>query len=289
MARAAPATAAVVLTISVIGSPPSAQTPPSLDQVMERFTSYLRTYGEQYAATVSTEQYVQAAGERSTSLDSEFAIVKLPGISAWLGFRDVLRVDGRFVEDREARLSRLFAEASSAQGITQTTTSQAMRVVHESARFNIGMVERTINNPAVVLELLAPSHHRGFRFTKNGEDDIEGTRVWRIGFAERRSPTVIRTLNGRDIPTTGDVWVDPATGRLLRADVTMRLQGLLNLSGWVLLGRVSVTFKENSDLKLFLPDKMVERYESANGPVIQRGEATYTNYRQFRVDSRVIP
>jgi hypothetical protein len=38
---------------------------------------------------------------------SDFAIVRADAIHGWLGFRDVLEVDGRVVEDRQDRLARV--------------------------------------------------------------------------------------------------------------------------------------------------------------------------------------
>jgi hypothetical protein len=285
MVRAAPAAASLVLTLSVSGL---AQAPPSLELVMERVTSYLHGYGAEYAATVADERYFQKAGSRSALLESEFGIVKLPGITAWLGFRDVIRKDGRPVADREARLASLYAQASSASGVTRSTTTEAMRVVRESARFNIGPVERTINNPAVVLELLDPSHHRGFRFSKAGEEDVAGVPAWRIRFTERQSPTVIQTPNGRNLPAFGEFWADPSTGRLLRADVTLRVPNMVGMAR-EFQARVSVTFREDPNLNLWVPDRMLEQYQYASTRIFfQEGEATYTNYRRFRVESKMI-
>ncbi len=287
MVRAAPAAAVLVLAASLHAA---GQAGPSLDlgEVMRGVAAYLRAYGEEYSATVATERYVQTAANESRTLESEFAIVKLSGVSTWLGFRDVLSVDGKPVRDREARLTRLFGDAAAGRGVGQSTASQAMSIVRESARFNIGSIERTINNPALVLELLDPSHHRGFRFSKQSEEELAGVRAWRIRFVERQTPTIIQTPNGRHVPSTGEFWVDPATGRLMRVDVILRLSGLLTMPGRSFAATVKVMFGAEPVLDLWVPVRMLEEYVAANGPTLQKGDASYTNYRRFRVESRVI-
>src|SRR4029077_8233712 len=110
------------------------------------------------------ERYKQSAGSGAlyteALLESEFGIVKIPGYEGWLGFRDVLRVNGRPVQDHESRLQDLLL--SPAPG----AIDQAWRITEESARRNIGAVQRNINNPAIVLQLFDRRNHPRLRFTK---------------------------------------------------------------------------------------------------------------------------
>ena len=256
------------------------------DKLMTRFADYMRAYAQDYAATIAAEHYAQFTGQRQTVLDSEFGIVRLPETSQWLGLRDVIRVDGFPVADRETRLSELFAGASSTTGFSRSTAAQASSIVAESVRFNIGPVLRTINSPAVVLELLDPRHHPAFRFSKGGEDNVAGIRAWRIRFVESGRPTVIATVNNADLPATGELWVDPSSGRLLRADVAIQFTVAGRSGGRIIRGSVSLTFKDVPELQLWLPARMTERYEETFRRPLQNGEATYTNYRRFRVESQ---
>src|SRR5687768_3955550 len=80
----------------------------SLEVVLERFREYLTSYSQAYAATVATEIYIQHSNYSKThtaKLESEFAMVRLPGSEEWLGFRDVLKVDGKDVTRRRGRLA----------------------------------------------------------------------------------------------------------------------------------------------------------------------------------------
>ncbi len=276
MARVAATAIGLLLTLSA----DARAQPAPLEQVLERFFSYMGAYGKAYAATIASEHYRQFDGRRTAVLDSDFGIVRLRGEGPWLGFRDVFAVNGVPVPDRDARLEKLFADAASASGLDRAATIRATDIVRESARFNIGAMQRTINNPAVVLELLDPRHRAAFRFLNAGQDDVQKIRAQKIRFTERARPTIITTNDNRDLPAEGHLWVDPESGRLLRAEVVVRIPFI-----HILRGTVMLTFKEEPALRMWVPDRMTERYEEVlNSPFLE-GEATYSHYRQFRVES----
>jgi hypothetical protein len=100
-------------------------------------------------ATIAIERYNQRVGSlERVELESEFGIVRVPDNPQWLGFRDVMRVNGKAVERRDERLAGLF------ENLTVSAIEQAGQISAESARFNIGPLRRSINDPALVLELL---------------------------------------------------------------------------------------------------------------------------------------
>jgi hypothetical protein len=100
------------------------------------------------SATIAIERYEQRFGFERVLLDSEFGIVRVPNHPQWLGFRDVMKVNGKALSGRDRRLGALF------ENPTGNAIEQAGRIALESARYNVGGVTRTINDPAVVLELL---------------------------------------------------------------------------------------------------------------------------------------
>ena len=121
----------------------------TLAVVLDRLHQYLRDYAELLPATIAIERYNQRVGPRErVELESEFGIVRLPNNPQWLGFRDVRKVNGKAVESRDERLAVLF------ENLTVSAIEQAGRISDESARFNIGPLRRSINDPALVLELL---------------------------------------------------------------------------------------------------------------------------------------
>jgi hypothetical protein len=254
------------------------QTSPSLEVVLDRTRAYLRTYSEAYSATVATELYTQhALPARRVELESEFAMVRVPGSAEWLGLRDVLRVDGRDVTRRAGRLADLFANPA---GLSLVA---AASIARESARFNVGRVRRTVNNPAMVLEILDPRHHPRFRFERNGEEGIADIRASVIRVTERTRPTIVRSSGGDDEPVDGRLWIDPDHGTLLRAALRIRISDATAESL-----HLDVAFEFEGALQMWVPVRMRELYE-IRGRHEQTGDARYVGYRQFVVQSRILP
>ncbi len=256
----------------------SAATPPAdVPQALERLGAYLTAYSDQLSRMVANEHYKQ--GSRTGGaydeaiLDSEFGIIKVANYEGWLGFRDVLRVNGKVVQDHETRLQELLLNPSPA------AIEQAWRVAEESARHNIGAIKRNINNPALVLELFDKRNQPRMRFWKVDEETIEQRHVWVLRFEEQKKPTLIRTPQGRDVPTDGQIWIDPMDGTLVRAEV--------NIKGFFVAGgfgsskaQMRVYFREESHLRQWVPARLSEIYQVTGLGEIT-GDATYSNYRQF--------
>jgi len=164
----------------------------TLAVVLERLHQYLGDYAELMPATVAVERYQQTGRPlERVLLESEFGIVRVPNHPQWLGFRDVMKVNGRVLADRDQRLGALFEHP------TASAMQQARRIALESARFNVGRVTRTINNPALVLELLDSRNAHRMKFQKDREDTLNNIPVWIIRFVETARPTIVRTSSWR--------------------------------------------------------------------------------------------
>ncbi len=114
-------------------------------------------------------------------------------------------------------------------------------------------------------------------FSKDGEGTIDGTQVWIVKYRETAHPTIIRTRELKDQPAAGRAWIDPATGRILRALATVE-------PGMGMTGTVDVSLVIDPKLGFAVPSKMIERYTNRNLVTVSSGEATYSNYRRFTVD-----
>lgn len=274
---------ALVIALTMWAASPRAQAPPTLDQVLARVAAYLETYANEYASTIATERYRQTyggtAGSRTLfterTLLAEFGIVRLPGSSQWLGFRDVTHVNGQPIADHEGRLAALFLNPSA------DALKQADKITEESTRFNVGPILRTMNNPAVVLEALDARNQGRFKFSKGGEETLDGTRAWTLRFTEQARPTFITTFKGEDEPLTGRAWVDPMVGRLLRVEITVAAHSA-NLP---FTATINVTFQEDPRLRLWVPATMTEQY-SVGARIVAAGDAHYTDYRRFGVETK---
>ncbi len=266
-----------VLAISVLSvSDLRAQEPLTLAVVLDRMRAYLTDYATRLPATLASEHYVQRAYSGVTvtqvTLDSDFGIVQVPGLRQWLGFRDVLKTNGKPVPDHERRLDDLFLHQPT------DVLVQARRITEESARHNIGSVIRTINNPALALELLDGRNAHRMRFEKSGEDTRGNVRAWVIRFNETWRPTLVSSKDGMDAPSKGRAWIDPATGTLLRAETSVQAGALVSCT-------IDLTFEPDPRLGFWVPARMNETYDGPRAGRVASGTATYTNYRQFAVDT----
>lgn len=243
---------------------------PRLKEVVRRLSAYLDSYDQRLAAVVAEEQYRQTIGPRERNLRSDYALTRAADKEAWVGYRDTFEVDGRPIRDREDRLIQL---------LTGGTTAAAARIAEESSRFNLGntLIARNINVPTLVFEMLHPRNQWRFRFSKSGEDEIAGTRTWRLDYEEHEQPTFIRNSNGRDRPTHGSIWVNPATGEVWQTRLMWDSDPR---------GTITVTYGRVPNIDALVPLAMTERYDAKDSTIT--GDASYSNYRQFQTAARLL-
>ena len=283
MAR--PLAFAALLGIASLAAARSPADEPSLKDVLRRMAAYVERYGEKASIVVATERYTQdvnssrVGGSGHRVLVSDFAIVKVEGIRGWMGFRDVVEVDGRKVENRQERLVQSLMSASASY-------DEARRISDESARFNIGSVLRNFNVPTTALFFFKADNLVRFKFTRKhaGADA-----TWEIAFRETERPTLIRTPEGRSVPMEGSVWVNPADGTVMRTRIRMSDFG--SPGGATARGsaEVDVTYQRVAAVDMWLPATMAETYDGTRFSAWDRitGRADYSDYRQFQTSVRI--
>ena len=200
---------------------------------------------------------------------SEVAFIALPGSAGWMGFRRVVEVNGKAAKDSGATLGELMRQGRS------NDYQQARALLAESAAHNLGE-PRTINLPNLPLELLHPRHRSRFAHEVYGRDKIHGMNTVLLRLTEQDSPTIIQQAGGGDMKTVVWAWIEPATGRLLRAQVTAR-DGRIGL--WSFIAEIRVEFKDDKKMGVLVPDTMTERFYVDRGS--GSGTAKYSNYRRF--------
>jgi len=273
--------AAIAILSSAI--PARAQTP-STAEILKRAAAYVEDYRRRLEPIVAEERYVQRSsspsGNRSDSsertLRSDFML--LPGVAGenpWFAFRDVFEVDGKPVTSERGRLEGWLTDSRS------TLVQRARALAIEQARYNIGPVMRTINVPTLALEILTTRNQERFRFRRTGSTVTGGSVVTILTFEERRRPTMIRTPEGRDLPASGSIWIEPATGRVLKSE--LRTGGRRNDR---IEATIAVTYVFVPRLDLLLPGTMDERYVGPDTEIVCR--ADYSNFRRFQTEARII-
>jgi hypothetical protein len=249
--------------------------------------AYVDAYGERAAIVVATERYAQKttantdAPKLERHLVAEFALVRVDVASGWLGFRDVLEVDGRKLPDREERLVR---SLSSGGGY-----AEAQRLSDESARFNIGTIERNFNVPTTTLFYFKSNTQDRFTFAAK---TVEQDGSWRIAFKETSRPTLIRTPDNESVPSEGEIWVNPEDGTVLRTILRTELKGLRHARMQRGKGQIEVTYRYVALLAMWLPAVMSEDFETTSTGRTSawervEGRAEYSNYRKFTTTVRI--
>ena len=245
----------------------------SLPALLDRLGKYVDQYERDVAAVVSEELYLQDV----TTLNGMFGdkrslrsdlLLSNAGDFGWVAFRDVFEVDGKEVResDRRDRLINLFVKP------TGDSKEQVQKIVAESARFNVGWVNRNINVPTMVLQFATSAQQHRSEFKRGGTTQIGDIEAREIRFQEKKLPRVINTRDGA--AAAGKFWIEEATGRVLRTE--------LRITTGNTTATVIVAYELQPKIKLWLPVLMNERYATPRQPVIT-GRATYQNFRQFDV------
>ena len=277
--------AAALLTvgIAVHAAALPAQEPLAVDEVIARAAAYVETFIEELSNVVMEEEYRQTyfptgrASVARTQLVSDFLLVRVQGVGAWVGFRDVFEVNGRQVRDRQDRLAALFL------GDTTTALVQAQRIAQESARYNLGSTWRTVNIPTYALFYLHPANTNRLRFEKEGEDCGDEETAWDIRFEEVDHPTLAHGFENIDLPSHGRFCLDPVSGRVIETEFELHHPSASR--GLATDAKVRVTFALEPTVNLWVPVEMRETYSERGGGRMT-STAKYRNYRRFSVTVR---
>jgi hypothetical protein len=270
-----------------IGSQPGS----GFHTVLSSAMRYVMNYEQQFALLVSEEHYLQelqrppnpgdnlsrsnpGGGMRAggamniQNIKSDFVLVQL-GMDGegWLPFRDAFEVRGKKLRNREERLLKLFLDND------KSAFEKAARLNEASNKHHLGNVTRTINIPTLGMMLLHPRVNERFEFTDGGEETLGGRVLRKALYREMARPTLIKTTRARDLALTGTIWIDPFTGTVVKTE--------MNAADPAVRCQVTVTFRRDDGLEMWVPDKMEEYYKAALAVDDILATATYTNVRKY--------
>ena len=268
----------------------AADQPLTLRDVLARVGDYVVRYERELSGIVAEEHYIQQDGlfprppTTRRELKSDLLLVRTPGSEGYVQFRDVFEVDGRPLRDRSQRLQKLFLDPSA------ENTRQAGQIMTESARYNVGRINRNINVPLLALMFMHPTNQSHFKFAMSTEDRgvpkglpdsghfAVSIDVKVLSFRETESPTIVRDAASprKDARSSGRVWVEPDTGRVLMTELLVESSTVRSST--------QVSYQSEPLLGFLVPVEMRERYmlPPPNQYRID-GTATYSNFRQFTV------
>ena len=286
------ATVATLLAVLATSARGQTQTI-SLDEVMKSAAAYLAAFQKQLSGITAEERYVQEVKPLTLwktmellprrVLKSDLLLVKPAGADRYVELRDVFEVDGTPVRDREERLTTLLDDASS------TASTQIRNIIAESARYNVGRIERNVNTPLLALLFLDETYQPRFRFKRqasqrpvfrpNDSDKRNDTPVfrvstemWTIEYQERQGPTVIRTPGGDRMPARGRFWINPSTGAVLISELV--------IEGGGVNATITVSYQSEPLMGFLVPVEMRESYVSDRERIV--GSASYGRFRPLK-------
>ena len=238
MRRAGLAGISIAAVAVLAAAQPSAQTlpPPPVSAVVSRAATYVERFAARVSGFVTAESYVQdvfpavnrfgtrpggmrpSSGAVHRELKSDLLLVRPVGADGWMQFRDVTEVDGRRLKDRNDRLARLFLEPS------KSTAAQSRKIMAESARYNIGDIERNINLPVLALAVLDRRMQPGFEFTLDppgAKYDVPKSDAFAapadalvVSFRETQMRTMVASPQGKNMAASGRFWLDRVTSQV---------------------------------------------------------------------------
>ena len=289
--RISAAVFASLVSSALVLAAPQPPARPDLVAVLDRAGWYLDYFVDEFENVVAEENYIQDSSQllptispasggrgaiapppsasemlraRHRDLRSDFLLVKSPDTQALVPFRDVIQVDGIMVRDREARLAKLFlTDTAGAMG-------RAERIREEGARYNLGNMRSTLGNPVLALGVLQQTYQSRFRFTLAKEDRGFGPGVAVVDYRETGSPAMIHGEAGVDLPAHGRLWIDSATGRVLKTELQVEQPQVRAI--------VTTTFQAEEKSGIAVPLEMREQYTFPNGNRVN----TVANYGRFR-------
>ncbi len=300
--------AAISTSLFVLGLSAAAAQEPTLATVLDRAATYVADFERQLSGIVAEERYVQEVkafsrrsgcpaeatytailrcrGQLTTPIRLELKsdLLLVQAARKWVQFRDVFEADGVSVRDRPERLTRLFLVESAA------SRDRIGAILKESARYNIGDIQRNINTPVFALQILERSNQPRFKFKRSNDRVPDGvkkepalpgafrtsTEVWAIEYEEKQPGTIIRTTDYRDLPSRGRFWIEPDTGHVLISELVARNRAVH--------ATVDVSYQSEPLLGLLVPIEMRERYDDHRGARID-AVASYGRFRQFQVNT----
>ena len=251
---------------------------PSLEATLEGVFKYVVAYEARLVEFVADENMEQGRFNSASAFGvesgatwrkwrSEVAFMRLPGGGPWLGYRNVLVVDGKPV-GHDDRLQNLLARGPDEK-------KRAVDLAYASARFNLGL-PRTTNMPTLPLEFVHPRHRDRLTYRVHGIERVNGRQFRRLSFEERVRPTLIRDEGDVDIWSSGSIWIEESTSSIFEVEVR-----------WPAESSLRVSFASQPGLDILVPVRMREIFLFRSG----RGssDARYSNFRRFATTARIVP
>lgn len=260
---------AVMCAVTLLVDVPVSAQNPQVKDLLPKIATYIQSFINSFSNVVAEENYQQqiTSPRRKRQLKSDVMLVKFPGADGWLVFRDTFEVDAKSVRSEPERLTKLFVEPP------ESALRRAREITSASEKYNLASIG-TVNNPLLVMAMLQAENQSRFRYTLGNIEKSLGPDIRVLQFQEFQTPTMIKVNGNTDVFMNGLVWVEQATGRVVKTQFNIGKRG----TGI----EVATTFRTDPELQIDVPVQLKEWYPDGQGGDIT-GEATYGRFRRFQV------
>jgi hypothetical protein len=284
---------ALALAWALVSSAPLAA-----DDVRGAAQRWLAGYDKALAAVVATETYTQQVRRKEADavtesasrrvVSSEFAWVPVLGDRDVIGVRAVRSIDDHIVGEPGRLDALLRAAAPDRDAQVQTLLAESVRHLEVPSAVNF-------NFPTFALAYLRPENAERAKWSVRDGPTAETAE---LRFRER-DRTLVRTPEGQRVKAEGSLVVERAAGRVLESRLQLaddrRAEDEHSVRQVVRYG-AHVRYVDEPRIGLLVPSVMedrYERYDTSGRDVLMRlvihGRATYTDYRRFQTDARIVP
>ena len=271
-----------VLTASPSGRVSTQQ--PAMADVLARAAQSVTAFADPSRLSVCEESYkhtflrlmVNAAGQIERlpqgghEWTAELAITATPQDERagfpWMEFRDIVMFDRKPARDGVSRLGMLATQPWNTAG------PEAMKITRDTAGTQFGRLDRAVLLPRLACLFLHAANQPRFVFRKAGERKIEGINTWEIKYQEKATPTIVLSTAGKDAPSTGSLWVDPATGQVLQSV-------LKNGDSSALYDEMTVKYALDQTIGLWLPASLADKTIDVEEEREVEGKGTFKKWR----------
>ena len=236
----------------------------------EHYVQEVRTPAASFGATAG-----RVTESRTTDAEVAFAQVVTDG--AWMMTRRVDRLDGRpIAPDGGPRLDQATSEAE--------VLERLRGLANDGARWNIGRTWRNMNTPTLAIWFMTSQMADRFTFKDEGTERLPVAGVCRVvRFTETATPPVMH-IAGTPARTHGRVWLEPGSGSVAKTELIVEGHRPDMAAE---RATVIVTYAPSTELPVWVPATMLERYEGGRDDPRVIATATYTDVRQFTVRMRI--
>ena len=281
----------VVCLLCAHPTPAATQTPTgdtrALNDLVSSVGAYAERFRDDFRTIIGTERYQQTVrrslvyrGPRTRRIDSDIFFTPVGVPPRFMTVRSTARVDGRAMSGAHERVLEALASTTVA-----TRDDRLRALATEGARYNLGPVGRTFNDPTLALMFLTPELRGRFSFTRGETSTLRGQRVQRLVFREVTRPSLIRDERDNiDGEIHGALAVGD-DGRVLESELVVNVRNHVE-------ARVHVRYAAQPSLQMWLPESMDEDYRSdegaGRGMTLITCTARYSGYRRFETSARIL-